>query len=399
MFRKPFRVKTSTQLKGSDRKKFRNALERCFPATVEQYAFPLNSKDEQVTQSKVVCHRGEIIQVYSINGDPVAFEYLSKWFLTVYAVWKAPTAVPALLTWENVFRKLSNGADLMAPGVVVRDENRDAYLSLSKGDVVQIRVVGCSHAVAIGIMLMDGEELVNIQKDRAAQILQMYGDYLWKKGSKTVVDFKQDLSEGEAAKDDTGADDEPELENAGGQDPSSDMAKGNGKNEVAHEKQEPTEEEKLEKALEEMKLSEDPRRAQSKMDELLKECFLSALKTSYKHIQLPILTSIFYSKYVMACAPEGQTVEVKKSSFKKVSQFLAKMQALGYIVIKEERKGVEQVTAINEELIADVRVQSEFLPKMKETSSSKEAFTYQMPEIRQTFLVTAEVLPIFKGYT
>lgn len=72
-----------------------------------------------------------VLQVYSINADPVVFEYLSKWFLTVYAIWKAPSAVPVLLTWETVIRKLSNGADLMIPGVVVRDENRDAYMGLS----------------------------------------------------------------------------------------------------------------------------------------------------------------------------------------------------------------------------------------------------------------------------
>lgn len=55
------------------RKKFRSALERCFPATVEPSAFPLTSKEEQVTQAKVVCHGGEVIQVSCSSRVDVAY--------------------------------------------------------------------------------------------------------------------------------------------------------------------------------------------------------------------------------------------------------------------------------------------------------------------------------------
>ncbi|XP_022659748.1 eukaryotic translation initiation factor 2D-like [Varroa jacobsoni] len=399
MFRKPFRVKTNMQLKGSDRKKFRSNLERCFPATVDPQAYPLTSKENQVTQTKLVCHRGEIVQVYSINADPVVFEYLSKWFLTVYAIWKAPSAVPVLLTWEAVIRKLSNGADLMIPGVVVRDENRDAYMGLSKGDVVQIRVVGCSQAVAIGVMLISGKELVTNQKGKAVQVVQIYGDHLWEMGSKTAIDFKHDLGDEEKpvlSSDEDVEETEPDGDKKESCDDN--VAGDNGETKENKEEQVPAEDDKeLGKALEEMRINE-PRDPQERMDDLLKECFLSALKSSHKHIQLPILTSIFYSNYVMACAPDGQTVEIKKSSFKKVSKFLAEMEALNYITIKEEKKGVEMITGINEELLSSLHLKPEFHPKTKEVSSTGESSSYQMPEIRQIFLVTAEVLPIIKGY-
>ena len=39
-------------------------------------------------------------------------------------------------------------------------------------------------------------------------------------------------------------------------------------------------------------------------------------------------------------------VEIKKSSFKKVSTFLTEMKALGYIEIKEEKKGIEHITEL-----------------------------------------------------
>lgn len=139
----------------------------------------------------------------------------------------------------------------MAPGIIVRDENRDAYMALKveippgclywllfwlfahvtfpdrqKGEVVQIRVVSCPQAVAVGVMLIDGQELVDVHKGKAvqvsfpsqskkyhfidvpvlirqrygievhvrhttSQIVQLYGDHLWEMGSKTMVDFKQ----------------------------------------------------------------------------------------------------------------------------------------------------------------------------------------------------------------
>ena len=91
-----------------------------------------------------------------------------------------------------------------------------------------------------------------------------------------------------------------------------------------------------------------------------------------------------------------QAVEVKKSSFKKVSTFLAEMKILGYIDIKEEKKGVECVTSINVESLDGFKPKPEFKPKSK--AASGEEFTFQMPEIRQVFLVTAEVLPLFKGF-
>lgn len=68
--------------------------------------------------------------MYSINGDPVAYESRTKWFLTTYGVWAAPSAIPAVFTYGAVVRKLSNGADLMAPGIIVHRENEAAYLQL-----------------------------------------------------------------------------------------------------------------------------------------------------------------------------------------------------------------------------------------------------------------------------
>lgn len=58
------------------------------------------------------------------------------------------------------------------------------------------------------------------------------------------------------------------------------------------------------------------------MDELLDYCFLKALKTTAKKIDLPVLTSNFYRLHIVPACPADKSLDVKKSSFKKLSKFL-----------------------------------------------------------------------------
>lgn len=67
------------------------------------------------------------------------------------------------------------------------------------------------------------------------------------------------------------------------------------------------------------------------MDKLLEYCFLKACKTSLKKGELPIITSTFFKNHVISACPAGSTVDIKKSSFKKLSVFLAKMKEKGLI--------------------------------------------------------------------
>ena len=58
------------------------------------------------------------------------------------------------------------------------------------GDHVQIRVVGCAQAIGVGIMLMDGADMIS-KKGKAVQVLQLYGDHLWEMGSKREIEFNR----------------------------------------------------------------------------------------------------------------------------------------------------------------------------------------------------------------
>lgn len=63
------------------------------------------------------------------------------------------------------------------------------------------------------------------------------------------------------------------------------------------------------------------------MDELLVDCMLTVLKYS-KSLTLPVLTSNFY-KQMMSVCPDGKSLDIKKSSFKKVGNFIHEMCKVG----------------------------------------------------------------------
>ena len=44
----------------------------------------------------------------------------------------------------------------------------------------------------------------------------------------------------------------------------------------------------------------------------------------------------------------GKTIDLKKTSYKKLSKFLSKMQSEGIIVVTEPKKGVEMISSINQ---------------------------------------------------
>lgn len=58
------------------------------------------------------------------------------------------------------------------------------------------------------------------------------------------------------------------------------------------------------------------------------------------------ILSLFYFYFF---SPKGRNLDVKKSSYKKLSKFLAAMQEQGFIKVEEQTKGVESIAVIDHE--------------------------------------------------
>lgn len=110
---------------------------------------------------------------------------------------------------------------------------------------------------------------------------------------------------------------------------------------------------------------EDSRPANEVMDELLEHAFLQAWKTSAKKAELPMLTSNFFRLHMVPQCPKNkvksgfhhqfpfhqnqyfQSLDVKKSSHKKLAKFLGEMQKRDIIQVAELQKGVDSITKVN----------------------------------------------------
>ena len=101
----------------------------------------------------------------------------------------------------------------------------------------------------------------------------------------------------------------------------------------------------------------------------------------------------------MAACPPGYTLDVKKSSYKKLSKYLGQKQKEGLLQIKELTKGVESVVSVNyeHELLKYYRVvKYDKKEEVEKDNEEGETTKYEPPVIEELLTVTANVLKLFK---
>ena len=146
----------------------------------------------------------------------------------------------------------------------------------------------------------------------------------------------------------------------------------------------------------------DSRTPQEIMDSLLDSAFLQSLRTSCtaKKAEFPMLTSNFYRLHMVPACPPDQQLDVKKSSYKKLSKFLEKKERFGLLKIKELTKGVESIMSVDyqHEMITSFRVvkHAKDEPEEEEPEVLPCDKKYEPPKIVELYTVTAHVLKLFK---
>lgn len=124
MFIKPFKIKSNTQIKTTERKKIRGHIENAFKISDDDLnkLFPNKSI---LNQLKLITNSNDQVTLYSCDRRPMFFEFnlrdlhSEKIILapTVYSLWIVPNLVPAFTTHPAVLPRLAGGADLMLPGI------------------------------------------------------------------------------------------------------------------------------------------------------------------------------------------------------------------------------------------------------------------------------------------
>ncbi|XP_054280818.1 eukaryotic translation initiation factor 2D isoform X2 [Macrosteles quadrilineatus] len=318
-------------------------------------------------------------------------------FPTVYMLWHVPDLLYTFTTHPQVFPIITGGADLMLPGVVLPEGAGGIHMygRLQKNDRVAINLTSNKAPIAVGKAANSSHDMyMCARRGKCVEVLHYYGDQLSIYGTKLVI---PELGPPGAPADEAEVSD-PDILSQETEKLSVEDGEAN---------QEPTEVPQQSTSDTEKEADYDKENdnintvcSTTSMDDLLRYCFLKSLKTTMKKVELPLLTSNFYKIHMIPCCPKGNILDIKKSSYKKLSNFLEAMAKQGAIQLESPQKGVQCISKIdyNCDLIKDfvdrVDNEDESSLSVDTTLTNKSS----VPEITEKYTVTAAVLPLFYNY-
>ncbi|KAM3303751.1 eukaryotic translation initiation factor 2D isoform X1 [Capsicum chacoense] len=368
MFKKAVDAKSHQRLSGGDRKKLRRTIRERFSNASDSLVDLLLPPKAELAVSKYPNR----VLVYVLEGDcPIFFDVDGRGhhiFPTVYALWRVPELLPAfLLKGGEVSRFVLGGADLMFPGISITSEG---FPSFSAGEPWAVKVPGNPAAIAVGTTTMSSTEALKAGlRGKALKICHYYRDTLWESAENChipnagflegvvfedpAVSFSSRASDSsevdpsvdpgnvtnnenmgemvDADADSSGFDHPSTIQNDGADEITVQLTNDLSELNVA------------ETSVDESKTGGQHSLSVEEVDALLDKCLLQALHTTIKEKDLPICGSTFWSSQVLPCRPLGITLDIKKSSHKKLSKWLQAKASGGLISVKEDKHKKEVI--------------------------------------------------------
>ncbi|EOY17163.1 Eukaryotic translation initiation factor SUI1 family protein isoform 3 [Theobroma cacao] len=345
--------------------------------------------------------------------------------LVFFALWKVPELMPSfMLKGGEVSRFVIGGADLMFPGISVAAEGLPSF---SAGEPWAVKVPGNPAPIAVGSTTMSSTEALKAGlRGKALRIMHYYRDLLWESVEGHYVPnagFLEDavfedpsfLSSNQPSVSSEGAADGSDAQQSGIN--NEDIGESVNVNDVVSERLAASAQNYSENAAEEitpdvsdLKLSENVAATESNtehnslstegVDSHLDRCLLQALHTTVKDKDLPMPGSTLWSNHVLACRPSGITLDIKKSSHKKLSKWLQAKSSTGLIVVKEDKYKKEAM------LISVNRAHPDYLSFKPEKrpvekvdqagdSAASECLSQKVLEVVEVYKSSVHVKPIF----
>ena len=270
---------------------------------------------------------------------------------TLYACWRfadadrrgaRPLLLPPLPTHSEVSPKVLGGADLMLPGLKLPAAGLDALGEWDAGSKRVVVIPENPYAFAVGRMEVSSEDAAGSGlKGKGIKTMHYFGDLLWEMGDKSrphesftiervfPIDAVAPEAEAEAeAEADAGAGPGAGAGPEGGG--AADEARGG---EAAEAGPGASQEEEAAPA------------ADLDGRDLCEVVFVRAL-AALPDADLPVMVSNFWSKSVLPMRPEGTTLDIKQSPFKKISKLVSALQKKKVLKCKLVRKE-EHIVAVD----------------------------------------------------
>lgn len=115
----------------------------------------------------------EEIKMILIDSEPCFMLYDDKLFFTLHGLEKFKPKQNFVVVDMGAVKFVTNGADVMAPGIVDADEN------IGEGDQVWICDEKHHKPLAVGIAVMSGEQMVKENQGKAIRTIHYVGDRFW----------------------------------------------------------------------------------------------------------------------------------------------------------------------------------------------------------------------------
>jgi PUA domain protein len=155
-------VKSRVQLR-------KNAKNKMLKDLISTFGDTMAGLEEKVLE-KITLDDYSIILV---DGKPLLFEIDGQLFPTVRGALEMELNKRIVTVDKGAIRFVSNGADIMAPGIVEADSG------IKEGDFVIIVEETHRKPLAIGKALMNGPQMVEADSGKAIKSITHVGDKLW----------------------------------------------------------------------------------------------------------------------------------------------------------------------------------------------------------------------------
>ncbi|CAH1392804.1 unnamed protein product [Nezara viridula] len=388
MFRKPVKTKTFFNLKSSDKKKFHANVKSRFFLTDEDIVSLFPSK-EPITCHRLVTVSKDLVNAYGCQNRPLFFETEEVLYPTIFSLWICPKLLPSIPMHGGLIEKLVNGADLMIPGVTLSLDVCKKN-EIDKNTLVYVCTLGNIAAVAVGITTTSTNNMLPGNKGKAVHIYHTVNDELCKLFEmKDPIPNIGPLITGNCQVTST-------IEDSVNQVPTTDPArnidsliKSLSVDDITFPAEQPQEIVSVGGEAEVIEKNGGVNQEMT-MDELIMFCFLKSLKTTASKMKLPILTNIFYKNHMIESLPEDSYVDIKKSKYKKLSNFLSEVAEKGIISLQTD-KGVQSIVSINynHEMLRNFKVEKKNIPE----SNTPIKF-----EVEEKYVINGCVHSIFSKY-
>jgi PUA domain protein len=158
------RIKGRKFLSKKDKKQLQLKLSEIYGDTIEDLILKTDNLEEARTDEGSLLLKGNKIWFFSHNDQLIP---------SIYCLRDSYLKLPKIVVDVGAIRFITNGADVMAPGVVYFEEN------ISKNEIVAIHEEKADTIIAVGSSLIDGHEFEKTKKGKVVKMLHYLKDHIW----------------------------------------------------------------------------------------------------------------------------------------------------------------------------------------------------------------------------